>query len=118
MHDFSQQCNHIKRKNMKHHISMIFVPKIPLSSVMAITFYSICPWRWRDQELQVWRLDFLVDGDVERDEPFPALDGAAADMNVAVAGSYEWVVCTSVKYDRKRKGNSQINFYLFKLDGH
>jgi len=43
-------------------------------------------WR-RHQELEVRRLDLFVDGDVERHESLPPLDGTAANVDIPVPGT-------------------------------
>ncbi len=35
------------------------------------------------------RFDFFVDRNVKRNQSFAAFDGAAADVNVAIAGSFK-----------------------------
>jgi hypothetical protein len=43
-------------------------------------------WR-RHQELEVRRLDLFVDGDVERHESLPPLDGTATNVDIPVPGT-------------------------------
>lgn len=44
--------------------------------------------RRRHQELEVRRFDLFVDWNVEGHESFPALDGAASDVDISVPGTY------------------------------
>ena len=46
--------------------------------------------RWlRDEEFEMRRFDFFVDDDVKRNETFAAFDRTAADVNVAIAGTFQ-----------------------------